>query len=196
MHVSLCVCQACVGACWGQKGQIRNPVSGVQEVESPNCECWELSSIPLEEKQGSPCLFPMCLFNFTSRLLPLLLVTPLTQPSPFSSERVEAPPEHPPTLVHQVSAGLGTSSPTEAEVWGFVWTYFNFILKVSKVQTKDLRWGKRWVFVFCQAKMLPLLIGTWIIFCVLVLGSRCVPPHQVWVIFIFFFFISWCFDSF
>ena len=33
-------------------------------------------------------------------------------PIPFSSERV--PPMYPPTLVHQVSAGLGVSSPTEA----------------------------------------------------------------------------------
>jgi hypothetical protein len=60
--------------------------------------------------------FPFKKINslFTSQMLP-----PSGSPSyssssfPFASQRAATPP-HPPTLVHQVSRGLGTPSPTEA----------------------------------------------------------------------------------
>jgi hypothetical protein len=74
--------------------------------------------------------FCFCLFCFTGFKIVLLLIhfishsLPASQapPSsilpphllPFSSKQVGTPPEYIPTLVHQVSVRLGTSSPAEA----------------------------------------------------------------------------------
>jgi hypothetical protein len=73
---------------------------------------------------NTPCsLNPYLFIHFTSQYPPPLQSPPPTAPSPipplpFSSEEQEALLGYFPTLAHQVSAELGTSSPTKARQGG------------------------------------------------------------------------------